>query len=77
MELYHTYFKYLDQKSFKRKLEKIIFHSQDYDVLTAIFLRKKKISDYPVPVEVDHKENEWVGFRNSPVENMVYSIKGK
>lgn len=42
MELYHTYFKYLDQKSFKRKLEKIIFHSQDYDVLTVIFLRKKK-----------------------------------
>lgn len=47
-------------------------------MLTAIFLsKKKKISDYFVPVEADHKENEWVGFRNSPVENMVYYIKGK
>lgn len=39
--------------------------------------KQTKISDYSVPVDVDHKENEWVGFRNSPVENMVNYIKGK
>lgn len=45
--------------------------------MTVILLSKKKISDYSVLVEVDHKENEWVGFRNLPVENMVNYIKRK
>lgn len=47
-------------------------------MLTVMLLSKKtKIRDYCVPVEVDHKENEWVGFRDSPVGNMVNYIKGK